>query len=379
MNMVVHEPTIKKPTNPPKAIKGFSASVDKTLQTITIKGQVPANVRDTCYKIMAYAISKDEKNDTVYVTVNIVHKPVVTKVTLLDDDSVQVVLPGEDVEFVFATENATRVRASGYPANSDFGIEPDSKTHQATLYGRISESAEVGEYKVKFIAEGLDNNDSTYVTIIVAQEPVVTLVSGNVEQTVAPGDSIVPLVFKYNAATSVISDGFPTGVTVETDQTAKTITVFGKIDESSARGQYEFTVNVDCYGFKTSTEVKITVADRSSSSEAVVESSSSAESSSSVASSSSQEQAQESSSSEEHTTFVASQIVNSLKLSVEGRMLHVGGAEWVNVDVFDMQGRPVASFKQAKGAIVLDMLRQGNYVVRVRSGSNSLIKRISIK
>ena len=129
----------------------------------------------------------------------------------------------------------------------------------------------------------------------------------------------------------------------------------------------------------SSETVVVSSSSEASSSSAAVVSSSSAESSSSVASSSSQEQAPVSSSSEEHTTFAASQIVNPLKLYVEGRLLHIGGAQWADVNVFDLQGRPVASFKQAKGAIVLDMLRQGNYVVRVRSGSNSLIKRISIK
>ena len=66
-------------------------------------------------------------------------------------------------------------------------------------------------------------------------------------------------------------------------------------------------------------------------------------------------------------------------LAVENRTLHVSGAEMVRLDVFDMQGRPVANFKQVKGSVSLDMLRQGNYIVRVRAGSNSLIRRISIK
>jgi hypothetical protein len=51
----------------------------------------------------------------------------------------------------------------------------------------------------------------------------------------------------------------------------------------------------------------------------------------------------------------------------------------VRLDVFDMQGRPVASFKQVSGSVALDMLRQGNYVVRVRAGSNSLTRKIVIK
>ena len=85
------------------------------------------------------------------------------------------------------------------------------------------------------------------------------------------------------------------------------------------------------------------------------------------------------SSSSEKTTFVAASWVNPLSLAVADRTLHVMGVDMAMVDVFDLQGRPVASFKQVKGAVNLGMLRQGNYIVRVRSGSNSLIRRISIK
>ena len=81
----------------------------------------------------------------------------------------------------------------------------------------------------------------------------------------------------------------------------------------------------------------------------------------------------------ENTTIAATPVSNAVLLSVEGRVLHVGGAEWANVDVFDMQGRPVIGFKQVKGTIAFDMLRQGNYIVRVRAGSNSLTRQISLK
>jgi hypothetical protein len=81
----------------------------------------------------------------------------------------------------------------------------------------------------------------------------------------------------------------------------------------------------------------------------------------------------------ENTTVVMAPVSNSILLSVEGRMFQVGGAAWANVDVFDMQGRPVVGFKRVSGSVALDMLRQGNYVVRVRSGSNSLTRQISIK
>jgi flagella basal body P-ring formation protein FlgA len=102
-------------------------------------------------------------------------------------------------------------------------------------------------------------------------------------------------------------------------------------------------------------------------------------SSSTTENSSSSEAEVNSSSSEEHTTFVQAYAVNPLKVSIAGRMLQITGADVVQVEVFDMQGSPVASFRQVAGSVSLEKLRQGNYIVRVRSGSMSLTRRVSIK
>jgi flagella basal body P-ring formation protein FlgA len=85
-----------------------------------------------------------------------------------------------------------------------------------------------------------------------------------------------------------------------------------------------------------------------------------------------------SSSSEEWTTAVDARM-NPVTLTVSGRMLQIEGVDNVQVDVFDMQGRPVASFKQVKGTVLLESLRQGNYIVRVRSHSVNVTRRISIR
>lgn len=49
------------------------------------------------------------------------------------------------------------------------------------------------------------------------------------------------------------------------------------------------------------------------------------------------------------------------------------------VDVFDMQGRPVFSARDIKGSVSLSHMAKGLYVVRVRNGSRSLVHRISVK
>ena len=49
------------------------------------------------------------------------------------------------------------------------------------------------------------------------------------------------------------------------------------------------------------------------------------------------------------------------------------------MDVFDMQGRPIACFKRVAGPVNLESLRQGSYIVRVTAGSEKLVQRIVVR
>ncbi len=118
----------------------------------------------------------------------------------------------------------------------------------------------------------------------------------------------------------------------------------------------------------------------SSSSEEVVESSSSvvenSSSSEDIESSCSEEP--ESSSSEDPWNM-RNDVRPTLALNLNGRALTIVGAQNVNVDVFDMQGRPIRAFRQVSGQVSLDGVKAGHYIVRVREGSNSLTRRIAIR
>ena len=70
---------------------------------------------------------------------------------------------------------------------------------------------------------------------------------------------------------------------------------------------------------------------------------------------------------------------NKLSAQINGRTLSIAGAKSAKIDVFDMQGRPVFSMKGVKGAVELQGLPKGLYMVRVRDGSASLTKRIVIR
>ena len=120
-------------------------------------------------------------------------------------------------------------------------------------------------------------------------------------------------------------------------------------------------------------------AEPESSSSSVESSSSETPSTSSSASPESSSSVSPGTSSSEGTIFVISPVANPLSLVVAGRMLHVSGASDIAVEIFDMKGTPIATFGHVSGAVSLDMLRHGSFVVRLRSGSNMLIRRIVVK
>ena len=66
-------------------------------------------------------------------------------------------------------------------------------------------------------------------------------------------------------------------------------------------------------------------------------------------------------------------------MHVAGRTLFIAGTQSANVELFDMQGRPVFSTKCEKGSVELNGIADGLYMVRVRSGSANLVQRIVIK
>ena len=184
------------------------------------------------------------------------------------------------------------------------------------------------------------------------------VVVGDLEQTVAQGGQFETVTFKNVQTFNRNTWNFHF---FNIEQSGSEVTVAGSVPNYVQVGDLTETLTIN----NTKYEIKLTVTAAASSSSASVENTSS----SSV----------EGSSSSESTTVVNVFEVNPLKVSMTGRMLQVTGAERASVDVFDMQGSPVASFTQVTGSVSLENLRQGNYIVRVRSGSMNLTRRIAIK
>ena len=71
--------------------------------------------------------------------------------------------------------------------------------------------------------------------------------------------------------------------------------------------------------------------------------------------------------------------LQTLSMRLADRTLSIAGTQSANVELFDMQGRPVFSARCENGSVELKGIPEGLYVARVRSGSASLTNRIAIK
>ena len=182
-----------------------------------------------------------------------------------------------------------------------------------------------------------------------------TAVAGDLVQTVARGGEIEPVTF--SGVQSFNRDTWNVYF-LQIAESGSEVVISGAVPQHFESGSFteKFKVNGQTY------ELKLTVV--------------AAESSSSVAETSS---SAEPVSSSEGTTALAARVANPLTFDLDGRTLRFGGVEYADVEVFDLQGRPVAIFTQARNSVSLDGLRQGNYVVRIHSGSNGLVRRVSIK
>ena len=70
---------------------------------------------------------------------------------------------------------------------------------------------------------------------------------------------------------------------------------------------------------------------------------------------------------------------SNLGMSFANKNLYVNGTDRAKVELFDMQGRPVLKALNVNGSVSLQGVANGLYVVRVSTGSVSLMKRIVIQ
>ena len=389
------------------------ASEDES--TFIVEGTVAENTKDGNYTIKVIA-KGEQNNDTAFATVEVTHNPVVTSLSVIENET-QTVTAGDSIEpIAFKFENAVDIDGlTGFPGG--YTIVPDNATKSIYIIGKINEGAK-GPYTVKLSILGADNNASAEATINVTPlEMKFELVEGSDNQTVVAGKAITPIVYKYDHILSAKGSGFPADLKVEQDQENNLIKISGTVSSGSAAYEYVYSFAVtDLHGDVSTVTGKINVVRESNSSSSSVASSSSVtsssssakssssveQSSSSVAVSSSSSKKDESSSSaakssgsksssssaeqssSSKTTKIVTVAMNGVKFGYANNALTVvqPTSSMVRVQVFDLTGHLVESFAEfVDGAKSFGFahLNRGNYLVRIECGSQVRAAKIAVK
>ena len=258
----------------------YSVEGDK----LTVSGTVDENMQDGSYSIKI--IVKGENNcDTAFASVEVTHKPVVTKVTILENAS-QKVTAGDSIKpIVFYRENALKTEMSNFPG----GYQPITNGDTVTIIGLIQEGSR-GLHDFVFSVFGPDNQASAKATIeVIPATMTFDLVEGSENQTVVAGQDIVPIVYQYSHMYSV-KGNVPANLKVEQNKEKKQVKIFGAVDSKSANHEYSYTFELTDYYENTKTvtgKINVVASNDDISSSSKVSSSSSSVASSSANSSSS--------------------------------------------------------------------------------------------
>lgn len=372
---------------------GLIVQKDTNSKTITIEGAVEDSHKDEKYKF-ALAVYLTERDSVVYnFELEVEHIPIVTDIKILKNDS-QVVVAGDSIKpITLKYENITDLHFKDIPKTLDPYNDPEAKTF--LLQGAIPEDFGDSTLVMSICAKGLDNNDTAFVKLVIKHKPGKTKikhVSGKTTQTVNAGDSIEPIVFKYELAMNALGLNFPKGTLVaERDTKAKTITVKGAVSEN-ASGEYNVKVVAEGYENNDTAEVKIVVKDpeATSSSSVAKSSSSKSKSSSSVKSSNSAKlsssgksssSSRKSSSSSKKGKDALPMVTVAPQFSVEvvGRNIQVfGAADAALGDTYallDMQGRVLRRGPVTGANFAIPVGQAGTYFVRIGNG----MQRVSVK
>ena len=365
---------------------GLIVQKDTNSKTITIEGAVEDSHKDEKYTF-ALVVYLTERDSVVYnIELEVEHIPVVTSIKALGNDS-QVVVAGDSIKpITLKYENITDLHFKDIPKTLDPYDDPEAKTF--LLQGAIPEDFGDSTLVMSICAKGLDNNDTAFVKLVIKHKPGKTTIahaSGKTTQTVNAGDSIEPIVFKYELAMNALGLNYPEGTLVaERDTKAKTITVKGAVSKE-ASGEYSVKVVAEGYENSDTADVKIIVKDPEAASSSSVakssssksKSSSSAKSGSAKSSSSSRKSSSSSKKGKDALPMVI--VVPQFSVEVVGRNIQVfGAADAALGDTYallDMQGRVLRRGPVTGANFAIPVGQAGTYFVRIGNG----MQRVSVK
>jgi endoglucanase len=82
---------------------------------------------------------------------------------------------------------------------------------------------------------------------------------------------------------------------------------------------------------------------------------------------------------DQEVAAIGSLSLNSLKLSIHGRILQLTGVKSADISIFDMQGRPILVQQNVSDRMYLKDIATGVFIVRVKANGTSLMQKISVR
>ena len=242
------------------SLKGkFNYSVQDN--KLTVRGTVDENLEDGSYSIKII-VEGENNNDTAFASVEVTHKPIVTKITVIKNASQKVTARDSIKPIVFYKEHALELVLPNFPG----GYERIENDDTVTIIGLIQEGSR-GLHDIVLSVIGPENQASAKATIeVIPATMTFDLVEGRDNQTVVAGQDIAPIVYQYSHMYSV-KGNVPANLKVEQDKEKKQVKISGTIDPESATHEYTYTFELtDYYEQKMTVSGKIKVVASSSSS-----------------------------------------------------------------------------------------------------------------
>ncbi|WP_405322765.1 T9SS type A sorting domain-containing protein [Fibrobacter sp.] len=236
---------------------GLISEIDKKNHHIIVAGNVEESVESGDYEYTVTVKDYNSKEHTLSGTITVKSLTNVTSIKVVENEKQKVKAGNAIKPVVFKFEYAQDIEIKDIPPGHFGGASEEDGSF--VVEGTVAENTKDGNYTIKVIAKGEQNNDTAFATVEVTHKSVETTLSviENETQTVVAGDSIEPIVFKFENAVDIGElTGFPGGYKIIPDNATKSIYVIGKVNEG-AKGPY--TVKLSILGDDNNASAEATI------------------------------------------------------------------------------------------------------------------------
>ena len=238
---------------------GLISEIDKKQHYIIVAGTVEESVESGDYEYKVTVKDYNSEEHTLSGTITVKGLSNVTSIKVIENEKQKVMAGNAIKPVVFKFEYAQDIEIKDIPPGHFGGASEEDGSF--VVEGTVAENTKDDTYTIKVIAKGKVNNDTAFATVEVDHKAGVTSLSviENETQTVTAGDSIEPIVFKFENFEKIEDvSGFPGGFKAEADNATKTVIIFGEIKEN-AKGPYTVKLTIKGTDNNASAEATINV------------------------------------------------------------------------------------------------------------------------